>query len=151
MWNDFSQPICIFLMDNDAKHLFMYKWQHRIMPYSQTVPTYHNHCWMNITKNEAKKRALKDIGFISYDGSGKGTVVWGRIFCKYEAMYFDPSRSILLPLNHVPFGASLPRGWAKRPVAWSLKRKGNIEERKKTVGSTAQICGEICEIVWAPL
>lgn len=43
-------------------------------------------------------------------------------------MYFDPSHPILLPLNHVPFAASLPRGWVRRPGTQSREGNWNAEK-----------------------
>ena len=91
--------------------------------------------WMNTTKNVAKKNALKDAGSMSHSRPGGGVVGWGRILCKNEVMYFDPSHPILLPLNHVPFGASFPRGWVRRPGTQS--QGGKLERRKR--GQSTQL------------
>lgn len=48
------------------------------------------------------------------------------------------------------FGASLPRGWVRRPLAQSQRRKRE-HEIKSLVSSTAKTDGEICEIAWASI
>lgn len=83
---------------------------------------------MNTGENEAKKSVLKDTGAFSYGRPRTDMGARERVSGKYEAMYFDPSHPILLPLNHAPSGASFPRGWVREPVIQSQERRTQNKE-----------------------